>query len=251
MATTYELYTNENGTPKAVEGKAPAILERVEALEETLDNGVVTSVNGNTGNITPEQTGCLPTGGGTMTGVIYGEGGIIRGKTDASDVWISGGTNSSSNSYIQINGGSRTKQAGEIILVTKTPTSSYSLRATASGDLTWGGKDVVCVKSWNDGAFWYRKYADGFIEQGGRVTVTSAARFDSVTITHPIPFTNVPMFKTANGNDLSAVSTVIFNVDYNTTSDASRKTTTYVAFERLYNSTTSVTFQVYWFACGY
>ena len=33
MTTTYELYTNENGTPKAVEGKAPAIIERVEALD--------------------------------------------------------------------------------------------------------------------------------------------------------------------------------------------------------------------------
>lgn len=33
MTTTYELYTNENGTPKAVEGKAPAIIERVETLE--------------------------------------------------------------------------------------------------------------------------------------------------------------------------------------------------------------------------
>ena len=51
MTTTYELYTNENGTPKAVEGKAPAIIERVEALEETLDNGVVTSVNDETGTV--------------------------------------------------------------------------------------------------------------------------------------------------------------------------------------------------------
>lgn len=36
MTTTYELYTNENGTPKAVEGKAPAIIERVGALETEL-----------------------------------------------------------------------------------------------------------------------------------------------------------------------------------------------------------------------
>lgn len=36
MTTTYELYTNENGTPKAVEGKAPAIIERVEALDTAL-----------------------------------------------------------------------------------------------------------------------------------------------------------------------------------------------------------------------
>lgn len=75
MTTTYEIYTNDGGTPKAVTGNAPAIVERVEnletsveTLEETLDNGVVTSVNGNTGNITPEQTGCLPLSGGTMTG---------------------------------------------------------------------------------------------------------------------------------------------------------------------------------------
>lgn len=36
MTTTHELYTNENGTPKAVEGKAPAIIERVEALDTAL-----------------------------------------------------------------------------------------------------------------------------------------------------------------------------------------------------------------------
>lgn len=131
MTTTYELYTNENGTPKAVEGKAPAIVERVENLETSVETAQATA------------DACLPLSGGTVTGAIYGEGGIIRGKTDASDVWISGGTNSSSNSYIQINGGSRTNQAGEIILVPKTPTGSYSLRATSSGALTWGGKDVI------------------------------------------------------------------------------------------------------------
>lgn len=38
MTTTYELYTNENGTPKAVEGKAPAIIERVGALETGVTN---------------------------------------------------------------------------------------------------------------------------------------------------------------------------------------------------------------------
>lgn len=77
MTTTYELYTNENGTPKAVEGKAPAILERVETLEtnvktldgdiktldedvgniqtaiEVLEGGVVKTINGET----PDQAG--------------------------------------------------------------------------------------------------------------------------------------------------------------------------------------------------
>lgn len=67
MTTTYEIYTNDGGTPKAVTGNAPAIVERVEALEEALDKGVVTSVNGNKGDITPEQTGCLPLSGGNVT----------------------------------------------------------------------------------------------------------------------------------------------------------------------------------------
>lgn len=40
MTTTYELYTNENGTPKAVEGKAPAIIERVEALKTEVTQGL-------------------------------------------------------------------------------------------------------------------------------------------------------------------------------------------------------------------
>lgn len=142
MTTTYEIYANEDGTPVAVtggsSGTSPAIVERVESLETSVEN-LETSVE--TAQATADA--CLPLAGGTVTGVIYGEGGIIRGKTDASDVWISGGTNSSSNSYIQINGGSRTNQAGDIIIVTKTPTGSYSLRATASGALTWGGKDVI------------------------------------------------------------------------------------------------------------
>ena len=45
MTTTYELYTNENGTPKAVEGKAPAIIERVEALETEVTQGLAGKAN--------------------------------------------------------------------------------------------------------------------------------------------------------------------------------------------------------------
>lgn len=121
MTTTYELYTNENGTPKAVEGKAPAILERVEALEEN----------------------SLPKTGGTITGTIYGSGGMIRGKSDDTDVWISGGTNSTANPYIQLNGGSKSSNAGVIEVVAKDATKSSSLRMKPDGMLTWGGNNVI------------------------------------------------------------------------------------------------------------
>ena len=150
MTTTYEIYTNDGGTPKAVTGNAPAIVERVEnletsveTLEETLDNGVVTSVNGNTGNITPEQTGCLPLSGGTMTNAIYGSGGMIRGKTDDGDIWICGGTASSSSSYIQINGGAKANSPGIIEAVAKAGDALASLRMKPDGSLTLNGNNVI------------------------------------------------------------------------------------------------------------
>lgn len=40
-----------------------------------------------------------------------------------------------------------------------------------------------------NGYTWYRKYADGWVEQGGRSPNTSDAQ---VTITFPIPFAEIP-----------------------------------------------------------
>ena len=43
-----------------------------------------------------------------------------------------------------------------------------SLRGTYQGKLTWNEKPVITlVDSWKDGENWYRKYSDGWIEQGG------------------------------------------------------------------------------------
>lgn len=65
MTTTYELYTNENGTPKAVEGKAPAIIERVEALETDV-TGLDTALEGK-----EDKGTCLPLTGGSITGALH------------------------------------------------------------------------------------------------------------------------------------------------------------------------------------
>ena len=48
------------------------------------------------------------------------------------------------------------------------------LVGTPTGTLTWNGKSVVCVTYYRSGASWYRKYSDGFIEQGGNVTPSAA-----------------------------------------------------------------------------
>lgn len=141
MTTTYELYTNENGTPKAVEGKAPAILERVEALEETLDNGVVTSVNGNTGDITPEQTGCLPLSGGTIDGVLSTYSHITK-ATDSNWLDIVGGTEYGKGAYLSLSG-KNSERGGRFDLTANDGANSKILMGYADGTLTWGGSDVI------------------------------------------------------------------------------------------------------------
>lgn len=171
MTTTYELYTNENGTPKAVEGKAPAILERVEALEtsvetleDTLGNGVVTSVNsqtgdvtvdvgvtsvnGNTGDITPEQTGCLPTGGGAVTGKITSSSERVLDSTNANGLFIVADASVSSTktgaiSVFPVNH-SQANRAGGFQFVASDGTNNKTLTATYANGLKWDGKNVVC-----------------------------------------------------------------------------------------------------------
>ena len=57
------------------------------------------------------------------------------------------------------------------------------------------------IKTWTsgDGKSWYRKYSDGWIEQGGIVTGLSISTDDtSITITYPIPFTSDKVFVSAN-----------------------------------------------------
>lgn len=191
MTTTYELYTNENGTPKAVEGKAPAIIERVEALEtsvetleETLDKGVVTSVNGNTGDITPEQTGCLPLRGGTMTGAIGFNGiGYIQCKDSTSNgVQIYGANAFTDGAFLGIYGKDHASRAGWIYANANDGASSKTLIGKPDGTLTWVGKEVERVNS--SGNKWIR-YENGLQICWGFQSISSSTK-----ITYAVPFTN-------------------------------------------------------------
>ena len=54
-----------------------------------------------------------------------------------------------------------------------------SLRGTIEGKLTWNEKPVITlVDSWKDGENWYRKYSDGWIEQGGLAFLGSWTRLN-------------------------------------------------------------------------
>lgn len=60
---------------------------------------------------------------------------------------------------------------GSFELFAKDATTQKVLTGKPDGTLVWDSKPiVVLIASWRSGTSWYRKYSDGWIEQGGRFT---------------------------------------------------------------------------------
>lgn len=170
MTTTYELYTNENGTPKTVEGKAPAIIERVEALDTALAGKAPMSHTHTIANVTGLQAD-LTTIRESITNVsskVDGLGDTAKKQTilDACD---------------QAMNGANPVHAGD-------PTLDEIKSALATIQAQLGQLEsrryVKETGESSDGTSWYRKWSDGFIEQGGRITSVTT------TISLQTAFTN-------------------------------------------------------------
>lgn len=118
----------------------------------------------------------------------------------------------------------------------------YYRVATGGGtSRTWGNwVDVVCVEKWTSGTSWYRKYSDGWIEQGGSFA-GDGANVTIVNLHVPFSNTNYSAFTTP---EYTTTSTSNLAISKNTSYP---KTTT--SFY-IYNSTTT-TFGHYWEAKGY
>lgn len=79
---------------------------------------------------------------------------------------------------------------GGISFLTRTPESginpNHSMEFRNDGSLNIDGKKLVYVnETWKNGSNWYRKYSDGFIEQGGDFTKN---RDTNITVTFPVAF---------------------------------------------------------------
>ena len=123
----------------------------------------------------------LTSAGGTMTGsllvsnILSGDNdgfGLYGGNTWRTGGYIElGGPNHTYPNHIQIKGGSR------------------QVLEDLGGGWYIGGSPIVTLKSsWRSGNDWYRKYSDGWIEQGGEIWVSGVA-------THTIPL-NTPFSHT-------------------------------------------------------
>lgn len=112
--------------------------------------------------------------------------------------------------------------------------------ASSVGSATSASPAVV-VKSYRSGTLWYRKYSDGFIEQGGQLTTNASA--NAVEFTFAVPFSDTNYSLSAQITDGTT--------SYLTAVTVRSKTATGITAAACQNanSWTGKTVSVY--ACGY
>jgi hypothetical protein len=139
---------------------------------------IVRSVDGVNADVDGNVTlNALPTTGrGVMHGAIVSDYSILSRRPD--DIlyhYFFGGSEKSKGAYALLTGQEYSSYTYFEIGANKDGVG-YNLRGKHTGELTWGGKNVfteanssVVVESWraDDGSSWYRKYSDGWVEQGG------------------------------------------------------------------------------------
>lgn len=81
---------------------------------------------------------------------------------------------------------------GGVLFATRTPESgiepNHTMEFRNDGSLSIDGKKMVyAYETWHNGSNWYRKYSDGWIEQGGEFT---KQRDTNITVSFPVAFKN-------------------------------------------------------------
>ena len=233
-----EIFENDGSGPKFRADKVPVD----GALSATSENPVQNKV------INSALDGKLSLSGGTMTGEIaFNKTTGFIGKADNNGyLALSGGNNISigaaGSAILWLCGGdasSPINRPGEFSLEASKGTygqpgfSSYEFRGKPDGSLLWGENNVISVvaESYVYHSYWYRKYSDGWIEQGGEVYFSENET--NLVITLPIAFFNPGYTVTFSvGAPLSVWLT-------------SRNTTNFSV-----NSNNSGGDVLWWYACG-
>jgi hypothetical protein len=209
------------------------------ALSSTSENPVQNKV------INSALDGKLSASGGTVNGSITVDGGNYRGLVRGAgtkNFEIRGADNDGCLSFWPGEDGTYAAKKSASLFLTSTDctgktiaagtfalsamdatTGAKSLVGSPDGSLTWCGKSLtggltVVAESYSANS-WYRKYSDGWIEQGGKASFSSR---ETLVITLPLAFSNTnytPIFSTnASGTSwLAAIYTTFFSLDSNST----------------------------------
>lgn len=188
------------------------------ALSSTSENPVQNKV------INSALDGKLSTSGGTMTGDVSFNnsiGCIIKADKNGSLALTGGNTISSGGAGSAIlflaggNDSSGFNSPGEFSLQASKGTygqsgfSSHELRGKPDGSLTWGGKSLtggltVVAESYGANS-WYRKYSDGWIEQGIKIE-TNPGMAQTFTLATPFSTTNYTIAVSQNSESSGKIS---------------------------------------------
>ena len=218
----------------------------------------------------------LPLSGGTMTGAIKSSSQTtIQATTDNSSIGIYGSTASANGARLLLRGKGHSN-SGWAELSAHDGTNDKVLALRPDGTLQWGGanivrsvngtsadangnvtitsgyhtgnatsvggasatKPAVVVTTWKSGTSWYRKWSDGFIEQGGTVSTTSGA-WGSAVVTLPTAFKNADYSISIHG--------VSMNTVYSSTGCLTAKSAT--SFTHYFFQNNGI--MASWYACGY
>lgn len=142
---------------------------------------------------------------------------------------------------------------GGIMFSTRTPNSGINTNHTMefrnNGSLCIDGKKLVyAYDTWTDGYRWYRKYSDGFIEQGG-TTSYSGTGFKKVTLLAAFSSTNYIIFVNSISTltSSSGLMSIGTGESYSGVVDSSRSTTWFTLSR--YKEQEPINHM--WYACGY
>ena len=232
---------------------------------------------GNDGTLTWKGKDVITSAGGKFTGSVTlmgGDNGIVA-PTDNDCIEIEGGTKYGNGAKLTLYGKSAT-QNGEFRLsaINDGGVNPKHLSGKVDGSLTWADKNIVrsvngtnadangnvtislpsptayVTATWMSGNNWYRKWSDGWIEQGGWAVHGAVNNY---TLTFPVAFKDTkytavvsPVIGAANGTNGDGSDLVVISGIYNGSAPYGKtKTTlrlsTYPRANDAFN----------WYACGY
>lgn len=134
---------------------------------------------------------------------------------------------------------------GGFELIVDDGTNQKSLIGKADGTFTWTGKPVITLtSSWRSGKNWYRKYSDGWIEQGGVINYGSGATKwnKSVSLNTSFTTTNYNVITTVYDGDPSGD-----RYQQNVANIISLTTSSF----KVYQCGSDAIQYLFWYACGY
>lgn len=118
---------------------------------------------------------------------------INWGSDITKDPYIGINNSKVSGPYIYFRRGDSTTSAGSLELSARNTTRiSKTLKLNVDGTLTWCDKNVLTegsvkssvIETWKNGTSWYRKYSDGWIEQGGYINSGSTGAWRTTVSLH-------------------------------------------------------------------